>query len=122
MNQVADTDPSRFYQDSHFPGRRLIAWAVGIWAVGIVLPGWILNPDALPAWVTHVQTFLLVLVIPLYFIGFWKSIVGKGYPRILFLMSFAPLLGLLILFYLPQREGPVTPKSSKSEQDVTPNA
>lgn len=49
------------------------------------------------------QSVLALLVISLYFVGFWKAIVGKGYPRVLFLISFVPFLGLIILFYLPQR-------------------
>jgi hypothetical protein len=69
------------------------------------LPGWILNIDRLPEWFSHAQTILFLPAIPLYFIGFWKAVVGKGYPRILFLISFAPFIGLLILFFLPFRDG-----------------
>jgi len=114
MSQISETDPARFYQDSPFPGRRLIACAVGIWAVGFLLPGYVLNPNEQPAWVGQTQSILALLVIPLYFVGFWKAVVGKGYPRIMFLMSLVPFLGLLILFYLPQRHD--SPNQKKSEQ------
>lgn len=104
MAEESQTDPATYFQDSPFPGRRLIAWAVGIWAVVILLPGWTLNIDQRPEWVSHAQTILFLPAIPLYFIGFWKAVVGKGYPRILFLISLIPLIGLLILFFLPTRE------------------
>ena len=103
MNQLSDTDPARFYQDMPFPGRRLIAWAVGIVAIVIILPGWIFDLDTLPSWLAPIQDGVGVAVAPLYFLGFWRAVVGKGYPRILFLISLVPLIGLLILLFLPNR-------------------
>lgn len=114
MNRISETDPARFYQDSPFPGRRLIACAVGIWAGGFLLPGLVINPNELPTWIDQAQSILALLMIPLYFVGFWKAVVGKGYPRIMLLMSLVPILGLLVIFYLPQRED--SPNQKKSEQ------
>ena len=107
MNTHPDTDPARIYEDLPFPGRRLIAWSVGIWVVGFLLPGTILNPEKLPPWVDLIQSILALPVVILYFIGFWKAVVGKGYPKIFILVSFIPILGLLLIFYLPQRQGSV---------------
>ena len=121
MKDISQGDPARLYQDSPFPGRRLIAWAIGIGAVVVVLPGWTLNTDALPSWFEVVQSVLVLPAIPLYFIGFWKAVVGKGYPRILFLMSLVPFLGLLILFFLPQR-GIRTRKHNEANKPQHPTA
>ena len=86
-----------------------------------MLPGWILNIDALPDWVETTQSLLVLPAISLYFIGFWKAVVGKGYPRILFLMSLMPFLGLLILFFLPQR-GNSTLKNDEANKPQHPTA
>jgi hypothetical protein len=94
-------DPATYYQESPFPGRRLLAWAIAIWAIVILLPSWILNFDQLPHWTSYVQLSLFIPAIVLYFIGFWRAVVGKGYPKILFLMAFVPPIGLIILLFLP---------------------
>lgn len=103
MNKKLQSDPASFYQDTPFPGRSLLSWAVGIWVAVVLLPGCFVNFDQMPDWVAHVQFMLFFPVIPFYFFGFWKAIVGKGYPRIMFLMSLIPPLGLCILFFLPSR-------------------
>jgi len=119
MHKASYKDPADYFQDSPFPGRRLIAWAVGIWAVVALLPSWILNIDRLPEWFSHVQTILLVPVIPLYFIGFWKAVLGKGYPKILFLISFVPFIGLLTLFFLPFRNPKVQIETNSEQGSVS---
>jgi hypothetical protein len=78
MTAISESDPARFYQDSPFPGRRLLAWSIGIWVVVGVLPRWFFNIEALPGWIETTQSLLALPAIPLYFVGFWKAIVGKG--------------------------------------------
>ena len=81
-----------------------------------------LNIDQLPGWVAHAQTILFLPAIPLYFIGFWKAVVGKGYPKLLFLIAFLPLVGLLVLFFLPSREGDAQTRQVSEQTEGHPES
>lgn len=96
-------DTSDFFREHPFPGRVMLSWAIGIWAVVGFLTGWILNTEMLPGGVNALRGFILLSATPLYFVGFWRGVVGKGYPRMLFILSLVPLVGLLVLFYFPNR-------------------
>ncbi|MEM1294901.1 MAG: hypothetical protein AAGH89_06015 [Verrucomicrobiota bacterium] len=105
MNSTSpSSDPARFYQDKPFPGRRLLASAVGLWLALALLPRSIPEEVQLPAWVATVVIILFLLTVSLYFVGFWKAVIGKGYPRILFLISLVPPIGLLAIYFLPCRD------------------
>ena len=96
------TDPARFYQDCPFPGKRMLAWSVRIALFVWLLPNLIFDMDQLPSGIKVLQIGLALPAIPLYFVGFWQAVVGKGYARILFLVSLMPVIGLLVIFFLPR--------------------
>lgn len=89
------------YQDHPFPGRSFLAGAVGVWLVAGWIPQQVLSPISPPEWVGVFKTVGGAVAAALYFVGFWKAVLGKGYSRILFLISFAPILGLVVIYYLP---------------------
>jgi len=94
-------DASSIFLDLPFPGRRLLSWSVGIWAVAFFFPALIFNTELFPVWLDILRDCLLDLALVLYFIGYWKAVIGKGYSRILFLAAFAPVIGIIIIFFIP---------------------
>lgn len=107
MSSKRHFDPATVYDDSPFPGRRLISTAVVLWLIGLGLSTYANYADPVPTWIEPTQIALLVVSAPLYFIGFWLAVVGKGYVKVLFLISLVPPIGLLILFFLPPLHKPV---------------
>lgn len=106
MSAAAQRDIADFYRDDPYPGRRLIAFAVVLFVVDYIFLHPFVERGEGGHWWAHVETGIMLMVTALYFLGFWRGVRGKGYPRVLFLMSFVPLIGLIILNYLPAREEP----------------
>ena len=117
----ANQDLAEYYRDDLFPGRRLLSWSVGLWLVASVIPMLVSRPSLIPEWLEVLRTVSVMIAVPLYFLGFWSAVVGKGYPRILFLMAFAPFLGLIIIYFLPSRSAQPITHQANGEQGVAPN-
>ncbi|WP_269542123.1 hypothetical protein [Cerasicoccus fimbriatus] len=96
-------DPADFFQERDFPGRKLIAWGVGIWAVHWLLTGWIFRMNAFSEEINLVASLPLIPAAVLFLVGFWKAVKGKGYHPVLFLIAFTGFIGLLVLFFLPDQ-------------------
>jgi hypothetical protein len=95
-------DPAEFYQDRDFPGRKLLAIAAGIWGIRW-LAGWGINFGAVPKEINNAIGLVLLLALVPYFMGFWKAVKGKGYHPVLFLISFTGFIGLIVIFFLPNK-------------------
>jgi hypothetical protein len=95
-------DPAEFYQERDFPGESLLACGAGIWGIRVIA-GLMVNFESLPKGIDHAVTAVLLLGLILHFIGFWKAVKGKGYHPVLFLISITGLIGLLVIFFLPNR-------------------
>jgi len=95
-------DPADFYQERDFPGRKLLAIAAGIWGVRWI-SGQVVNFENIPNGINNAVGLILSIGLVLYFIGFWKAVKGKGYHPVLFLISFTGFIGLLVIFFLPNK-------------------
>lgn len=101
MKEERYVDPAKCFQDDPFPGKNEIALSVGVIALVMFLPELVFNTDKLPQWTADLRNFVTLAAIPFYFIGFWKAVRGKGYAAVLFLISFVPIIGLIIIVFLP---------------------
>lgn len=106
---MSSTDPDlSVYQEHEFPGRKLIAISIAVLAlvwVSNYFIGWGAVPEAVR------QSVFVLLVLPAtlgYLIGFWRAVKGKGYPAILWLTAFTGIIGLLLIFFLPDKSGSTT--------------
>ena len=95
-------DAARSYQEQNFAGRRELSISMMIvcllWLVDLFIP----------LELKHDPNFdkihwLLIPALLLYLIGFGKAIRSKGYEPAMFLLAFTGLIGLLILFILPNK-------------------
>jgi hypothetical protein len=108
--ETTSKDPAEFYQEKNFPGKSLLAWAAAIWGIRW-LAGWGVDFEAIPKGIENTISAVLLLGLVLYFVGFWKAVKGKGYHPVLFLISFTGFIGLLVIFFLPNKN------DNQSERD-----
>ena len=114
-------DASDIYRDLPFPGRRQLSWSVGGWAAVAFLPSMFLNTELLPEWAKSLRDAALLVALVLYFIGYWKAVIGKGYSKVLFIAAFAPVIGLILIFFMPSLRSNQPDKTSKREQEGADN-
>ena len=95
-------DPAEFYREKDFPGRRLLGIGAAVWGI-YWLAGWGVNFDAIPKGIEYAIGLILVLGLAFYLVGFWKAVKGKGYHPVLFLISFTGFIGLIVIFFLPNK-------------------
>ena len=65
------------------------------------------------------QTKAVALV--LYFVGYWKAVVGKGYSKVLFIAAFAPVIGIVLIFFMPSFRAVEDDEMSKRKQGGSGN-
>lgn len=99
-------DASDIFRDLPFPGRRLISWSVIVLSVIVLIVATYprsltFNTELLPEWLDIFLRFCGVVALVLYFVGYWKAVIGKGYSRVLFIASFVPVIGLILIFFMP---------------------
>ena len=109
-------DASDIYRDLAFPGRRFLSWSVGIWAAVSFFPALIFKVEALPEWANTLRGGCLAIALVLYFVGYWKAVVGKGYSKVLFIAAFTPVIGIVLIFFMPSLRAVEDEETSKREQ------
>ena len=55
---------------------------------------------------------LYVCALCCYFLGFWKAVAGKGYPRLFFLVSLVPVGGYVLIMLIPFSKNSASATSS----------
>ena len=101
MKQEAK-DPAEFFQERDFPGRKFLAIGAAVWGIWW-LASWGANFERIPAAIESVILVVVLLASVLYLFGFWKAVKGKGYHPVLFLISFTGFIGLIVIFFLPNK-------------------
>ena len=96
-------DPAEFYRERTFPGKSLIAWGVGIWAIYWLLGSFVVRVEALPENIKLIAALPLIPACGLFLVGFWRAVKGKGHHPVLFLLAFTGLIGLVVLLFLPDK-------------------
>ena len=91
-----------YYREHTFPGKKLIGVGVVAWAV-FYLSSLIVVWENTPRWAQALAIGSTFAASILYLIGYWKAIIGKGYPRILWLVGFTGIIGLIVICFLPDR-------------------
>jgi len=114
-------DASDIYRDLSFPGRRFLSCSVGIWAAVSLFPALILNTEALPEYVDTLRGGCLMIALVLYFVGYWKAVIGKGYSKVLFIAAFAPIIGIVLIFFMPSLRAAEVDETSSREQAAAPD-
>lgn len=97
-------DPAERFRERPFDGRKELQLSI-IFAltVAYILP----LCSKLPlyhVWSEPAGSIISITALLFYFIGFWKALRSKGYPSILFILSFIPLLGLILIYFLPNNQ------------------
>ncbi|EDM27548.1 hypothetical protein LNTAR_05531 [Lentisphaera araneosa HTCC2155] len=95
-------DAARSYQEQKFDGRRELSSSVIIasllWISDIFVPMEFRQEP-----IYNHPGLLIIPALLLYLIGFGKAIRSKGYEPAMFLLAFTGLIGLFILFILPNK-------------------
>jgi hypothetical protein len=88
------------YQEHTFKGKRLMAVSL-IPMLCYYLLGFLVQTQHINRHLYLSFQFVLLISVILYLIGFWQAVKSKGYPQILFLISFTGIIGLLVILLLP---------------------
>ena len=95
-------DEADVYREQDFPGKKLIS--VGFIAWGVFwLSSWAVQWEKVPDFAKYPVFGILAAATIIYFIGYWRAVIGKGYPGIIWLASLTGIIGVIIIFFLPNK-------------------
>jgi len=95
-------DISEAYREKNFPGKKLIAIGVAAWGL-YWLSSWAIIWSEAPKPVLISTWSILAVASIVYLIGYWKAVIGKGYPKVLWLASLTGIIGVIIIFFIPDK-------------------
>ncbi|MEO0452694.1 MAG: hypothetical protein AAFY98_00985 [Verrucomicrobiota bacterium] len=96
------SDPADAYRERSFPGKKFIAVGVATWGL-YWLSSLAIRWDQAPDYATYLLWSILAIASVFYLIGYWRAVKGKGYHGVLWLASLTGFIGVIIIFFLPDK-------------------
>ncbi|MEM1158243.1 MAG: hypothetical protein AAF649_01800 [Verrucomicrobiota bacterium] len=96
------SDSADAYREHDFPGKKFIAIGVAAWGL-YWLSSWAIVWNEAPKPLLFVTWGILTIASVFYLIGYWHAVKGKGYPGVLWLASLTGIIGVIIIFFLPNK-------------------